>query len=79
MTGNWSLQLEDGVHAVHAEASYVTGQLLVTWDNTLLEARTIWWMTGEIRTFQKAGMFSCSASVDLGILGTSFSPWMALR
>jgi len=55
MTGDWKVQLEDSAHSIHAEASYMTGQLLVTWDERVQESRTVWWLAGDIHTFRKNG------------------------
>jgi len=55
MIGNWILQTKDGTHSVAAELSALTGKLKISWDGLLIDVSTVWWMLGDIRTFQRNG------------------------
>jgi hypothetical protein len=55
MTGQWTIPLEDGAHSLYATASYMTGQVTVRWDETLLDSSIVAWLSGDIRTFRKNG------------------------
>jgi hypothetical protein len=55
MTGQWTVPLEDGAHSVCATASYMTGQVTVTWDESPLDSSIVAWLSGDVRTFRRGG------------------------
>lgn len=55
MKGDWKVQLEDGAHAIHAEISGFTGKLKIAWDATVIDVTQVWWILGDIKSFQRSG------------------------
>lgn len=55
MTGDWTVQLDDGAHRLHADVSYTTGRMTITWDDLLLASETVLFISGDIKTFNRDG------------------------
>jgi hypothetical protein len=56
MHGDWTVQFEDGNHAIHAEIIYgLTNRLKITWDSVLVDASLVWWFLGDLKSFERNG------------------------
>src|ERR1700690_2148810 len=55
MDGDWTVQIEDGAHAIHADINALTGKLKITWDGAVLDLSQQWWLLGDLKSFQRNG------------------------
>lgn len=72
MHGDWTVQLEDGRHAVHVEIAkgFPLYKLRIAWDGALIESSPVLTVLGDLKSFQHDG-HSFQVSVHgLGMLGS---------
>ena len=57
MSGDWAVQIADGAHAIYAEtlSGPLVGKLKITWDGEVLELSPLWWLLGDLSSFQRNG------------------------
>jgi hypothetical protein len=58
MYGDWVVQLDDGSHTVHAEVNddgFWTNELMITWDDLVVDSSRIWYLHGDLKSFQRNG------------------------
>jgi hypothetical protein len=71
MIGDWVVQIEDGTHAIHAEAIISkNGRLMVTWDGEVLELPPVWLLLGDLKSFERNGHSLLLSVHGLGLLGS---------
>lgn len=72
MHGDWTVQIENGRHAVHVEIAkgFPTYKLRIAWDGALIESSPVLTVLGDLKSFQHDG-HSFQVSVHgLGMLGS---------
>ncbi|MGA3344390.1 MAG: hypothetical protein ABSC76_05895 [Terracidiphilus sp.] len=72
MEGNWTIQIEDGTHAIHADitSDLLSAKLKVTWDGDVVESCRLMLLLGPIKPFQRAGHSFVFRIHGYGLLGT---------
>jgi hypothetical protein len=70
MNGNWTVQIEDGTHAIYAEIISTLTNLKITWDGEVVESSTVWLLLGDIRSFQRNGHSFLLSVRGFGRLGS---------
>jgi hypothetical protein len=70
MTGDWTVQLADGAHAIHAEISVgPLNKLKIAWDGEVLHSSIVWLIWGDLRSFQRDTHSFVLGVRGLGLLG----------
>ncbi len=71
MEGNWTVQTEDGSHAIHADITtdLLSGKLKVTWDSEVVESCRLMLLLGDIKSFQRGGHSFLLKIHGYGLLG----------
>lgn len=71
MEGNWTVQIEDGAHAIHADitSDLLTAKLKVTWDGEVVESCRLVLLLGDLKSFQRSGHSFLLKIRGYGLLG----------
>jgi len=75
MHGDWTVQLEDGAHTIHADVisgnlSGVRAHLTITWDGVVVESSRLGLILGYLKSFQRNGHLFPLRARGFGIFGT---------
>lgn len=72
MRGDWTVQIEGGTHAIHAEVTtgVIHANLKITWDAEVLDSSPLWLLLGNLRSFQRNGHSFVLSARGFGMLGS---------
>lgn len=70
MHADWTVQLEDGSHAIHAEIAVgLLTKLKITWDSQVVDSSTVWVILGDLKSFERNGHSFLISVHGLGLAG----------
>ncbi|HXR40195.1 MAG TPA: hypothetical protein VN776_13940 [Terracidiphilus sp.] len=71
MNGDWTVQIEDGTHTIHADitSDLLGDRLKVAWDGEVLESSRLGLLLGDLRSFQRNGHSFLLNVHGFGLLG----------